>query len=145
MDPSWFIAEQIPQAKPPVVTENSVVVAWQLGNLYLLLAFLGLFILNTTSEAKVVRSYLWALWLGDIGHVLFSGYGLGLTRLMSPHEWNAMAWGNIAVTVSAPSNTITPLLDRHSGGADPVGSPVCNSICVLPGPLRSRQGYHWYQ
>lgn len=103
-DPAWFIAEQIPQAHAPVATENSVVVAWQLGNLYLLMAFMGLFILNTTSEAKVVRSYLAALWLGDIGHVGFSCYGLGMARLMSPLEWNAMAWGNVVVTVSAPSS-----------------------------------------
>lgn len=101
-DPAWFVAEQVPQTLVPAapVTENSIVLAWQLGNLYLLMAFLGLFVLNSTSEVKVVRSYLWALWLGDIGHVAFSCYGLGSERMMNPSAWNAMAWGNIVFTVS---------------------------------------------
>lgn len=101
-DPAWFVAEQVPQklVPAPAVTENSIVLAWQLGNLYLLMAFVGLFVLNSTSEVKVVRSYLWALWLGDIGHVAFSCYGLGKERMMNPSEWNGMAWGNIVFTVS---------------------------------------------
>ncbi|KAH7176572.1 hypothetical protein EDB81DRAFT_773018 [Dactylonectria macrodidyma] len=98
VDPAWFVAEQVPQTKP-IITENSIVLALELGNLYLLLAFIGLSVLNTTSEIKVVRSYLVALWLGDIGHILFSGYGLGKDKLLSPAEWNAMAWGNVAMTL----------------------------------------------
>lgn len=97
----WFITEQIPQKVVQPVSESSILVAWQLGNLYLLMAFMGLGILNTTSEVKVVRSYLVALWLGDIGHVAFTCYGMGMDRLMSPSEFNALAWGNIAATVSA--------------------------------------------
>ncbi|KAG5976659.1 hypothetical protein E4U55_007263 [Claviceps digitariae] len=99
-DPAWFVSEQVPQ-KPvsaAVVSENSIVLALQLGNLYLLMAFVGLFVLNSTSEIKVVRSYLWALWLGDIGHVAFSCYGLGKERMTNPWEWNPLAWGNIVFT-----------------------------------------------
>lgn len=73
--------------------------AWQLGNLYLLMAFMGIGILYTTSEAKVVRAYLTALWLGDIGHVGFSAYALGMERLQRPQDWNAMTRGNVAFTV----------------------------------------------
>lgn len=94
------MAEQIPQKTAPVVTENSIVLAWQLGNLYLLMALVGLAVLTSTSEVRVVRRYLWALWIGDVGHVAFSCYGLGIERLASPSEWNAMALGNIAFTVS---------------------------------------------
>jgi hypothetical protein len=96
------VSEQIPQKlpSPDAVTENSIVLAWQLGNMYMLMALLGLFVLNSTSEVKVVRSYLWALWLGDIGHVAFSCYALGRERMMNPAEWNAMTWGNVAFTVS---------------------------------------------
>lgn len=78
-------------------------VAWQLGNLYLLMAMMGLAILNTTSEAKVVKAYLLVLWLGDIGHVGFTLYGLGLERLAQVSEWNAMTNGNVAFTVSFES------------------------------------------
>ncbi|KAF4510141.1 hypothetical protein G6O67_002055 [Ophiocordyceps sinensis] len=98
-NPAWFAAEQVPQKVPLAVTPNSVVLALQLGNLYLLMAFVGLAVLFTTSEVKVVRNYLIALWLGDIGHVAFSCHGLGAERMMNPSRWNAMAWGNIAVTM----------------------------------------------
>ncbi|KAF7534019.1 hypothetical protein G7Z17_g13429 [Cylindrodendrum hubeiense] len=98
-DPAWFVAEQIPQTEPVVITDHSVVLALELGNLYLLLALIGLAVLSTTSEVKVVRGYLVALWLGDLGHILFSGYALGMDRLLNPAEWNAMAWGNVAMTL----------------------------------------------
>jgi hypothetical protein len=98
-DPAWFVAEQIPNTTP-AISDNSVVVAFQLGNLYLLLAFIGLAVLNTSREIEVVRAYLFALWLGDIGHVFFSARGLGKSLLGNPGAWNAMAWGNVAFTVS---------------------------------------------
>ncbi|KAG6092007.1 hypothetical protein E4U30_006041 [Claviceps sp. LM220 group G6] len=100
IDPAWFVSEQVPQIAVPAATvsENGILMARQLGNLYLLMALVGLFVLNTTSETRVVRSYLWALWLGDIGHVALSCYGLGTERMMKPWEWNSLAWGNIAFT-----------------------------------------------
>lgn len=99
-DPEWFVAEQVPSKIPVSVSEQGIVMAWLVGNLYLLLAFIGIAVLSTTAEIKVVRAYLIALWLGDIGHVGFSCYGLGRERALSPGEWNAMAWGNIGATVS---------------------------------------------
>ncbi|KAF4965971.1 hypothetical protein FSARC_6280 [Fusarium sarcochroum] len=99
IDPAWFIGEQAPQKNGIGASDNSIIVTWQLGNLYLLLAFIGVAVLSTTTEVKVVKAYLIALLLGDIGHVGFSSYGLGWERSMSPVKWNAMAWGNIAMTV----------------------------------------------
>jgi hypothetical protein len=64
------------------------------------MAFMGVAILFTTSELKVVRAYLVALWLGDIGHLAFTSYGLGWDMSMSPLKWNATTWGNIGMTVS---------------------------------------------
>ncbi|GJN81354.1 hypothetical protein PLIIFM63780_004887 [Purpureocillium lilacinum] len=98
-DPAWFVAEQVPQKAPAPVTENSIVLAWQLGNLYLLMGLVGLAVLLSTSEVRVVRRYLAALWVGDVGHIAFSCYGLGRERMMDPAGWNAMAWGNIAMTL----------------------------------------------
>lgn len=100
VDPAWFIAEQIPQSTPLALNENSIVVALQLGNLYLLMALVGLAIMNISSEPRVVHGYLLALWLGDIGHVGISAWALGQERLMNPREWNAMTQGNVAFTVS---------------------------------------------
>lgn len=98
-DPEWFIAEQVPQAHPIAASHNSVVVAQQLGNMYLLMCFTGLAVLMTTSELKVVKSYLVALWLGDVGHIAFTCLAMGQDKMMRPHEWNAMAWGNVGFTV----------------------------------------------
>jgi len=75
------------------------VLSLQLGNLYLLLCLLGVFILNTTSEAKVVHAYVWALWIADIGHVAGTAWVMGYDAFMDVGHWNAMAYGNIGATV----------------------------------------------
>lgn len=100
IDPSWFIAAQVPHDKHVLVSGHDVVVTEQLGNLYLLLALIGIAILTTTSEVSVVRSYLAALAIGDVGHVAISCYGLGWEHTMSPSQWSAVGWGNIPFTVS---------------------------------------------
>ena len=56
-------------------------VALQLGNIYLLLAMVGIAVLYTTTEAKVVRNYVIALWLADIGHVAVTGYVMEYERM----------------------------------------------------------------
>ncbi|KAH7236081.1 hypothetical protein BKA59DRAFT_300038 [Fusarium tricinctum] len=99
IDPAWFIGEQSPQDDGIGASYNSIIVTWQLGNLYLLMAIMGVAILSTTSELKVVRAYLVALWVGDIGHLAFTSYGLGWDMSMSPLKWNATTWGNIGMTL----------------------------------------------
>lgn len=64
-----------------------------------LLITTGLFILNTTSELRVVRAYLWALWLGDIGHVAVSLLCMGWDASLDVGNWNAVVWGNVMATV----------------------------------------------
>lgn len=56
--------------------------------------------LYTTSEPKVVRNYVIALALGDIGHVYICFYVLGYEKFMDLGHYNAMAYGNIVTTVS---------------------------------------------
>jgi hypothetical protein len=87
-------------------------VALHLGNMYLLLAMVGIAVLYTTTEAKVVRNYAIALWLADIGHVAITCYVMGYERVVDFANWNAMAWGNIGSTVCAggsrlPSKRLT--------------------------------------
>lgn len=100
-DPAWFVAEQLPQKLIVPASEHSIVMAQQLGNMYLLMCFVGLAVLMTTSEIKVVRSYLFALWLGDIGHLAFTCLALGKEQVMQPLAWNALTWGNVGFTVSS--------------------------------------------
>lgn len=61
VDADWFIASQIDTAALPASSENARLVALQLGNAYGLLFLVGVAVLYTTSELKVVRNYLVAL------------------------------------------------------------------------------------
>jgi hypothetical protein len=70
----------------------------------------GIAVLYTTTEAKVVRNYVVALWLADIGHVVITGYVTPYEKLIDVANWNALTWGNIGATVrkfillSVPAN-----------------------------------------
>ena len=99
--PDWFIAQQVTQHEEGMVasSEGARLVALQLGNAYFLLCMLGVAILSSTSEPKVVRNYLVALWLGDIGHVGVTYSVLGPATVADLGSWNALAWGNIGATV----------------------------------------------
>lgn len=78
--------------------ETEHVLALQLGNIYFLLCLMGLFILNTTTEPKVVRAYLWAAWTADISHIGVTGWVMGYDVFVNVADWNSMAYGNIAIT-----------------------------------------------
>ncbi|KAI9645317.1 hypothetical protein NHQ30_006053 [Ciborinia camelliae] len=97
--PEWFIEEQIALSPHEPVSDNARLVALQLGNIYLLLAMIGVAVLYSTREAKVVRSYLVALWLADIGHLAVTYHILGWERVMDIARWNSMTFGNIGATL----------------------------------------------
>jgi hypothetical protein len=88
-------------------------VALQLGNVYLLLAMVGIAVLYSTTEPKVVHNYVIALWLADIGHVAVTCYVLEHERVIDVANWNAMAWGNIGATVSISTLQSHPDLTDH--------------------------------
>ena len=46
----------------------------------------------------MVRNYIVALAVGDIGHLVVTGLGLGWEGVLDIRGWNAMAWGNLGVT-----------------------------------------------
>ncbi|KAH8661921.1 hypothetical protein BX600DRAFT_512811 [Xylariales sp. PMI_506] len=83
ISPDWFIDEQIANGKTTNPSDNARLVALQLGNAYGLLFMLGVGILGTTSELKVVHSYLWALLIADLGHIGLTAYLLGYDRFMA--------------------------------------------------------------
>lgn len=101
ISPDWFIEEQISAntaAAAIVHSDNSRLVALQLGNAYGLLFLLGVAVLYTTSELQVVRNYLVALWLADLSHIGVTVYLMGLDGFLAVGDWNAMTWGNIGAT-----------------------------------------------
>ena len=52
-----------------------------------------------TNEATVVRNYLVACAIGDVGHLASTYWVIGYNNFMDVKGWNAMAWGNIGATV----------------------------------------------
>lgn len=102
MNPSWFVGEQT--STPSLTVDvNSRLVALQLGNCYGLLFLAAVAVLYTTTEIKVVRNYLIALWIADIGHIIVCYLGLGFERFVDVASWNSMTWGNVGATVSGVS------------------------------------------
>ncbi|KAK5662897.1 hypothetical protein OQA88_6308 [Cercophora sp. LCS_1] len=99
LDPDWFMSQQVESSSLVIATPQSRIVTQQLGNCYFLAFVVAIAVLYTTSEVKVVRNYLVALWIADITHIGISAWGLGLDRALAVQEWNAMAWGNIGCTV----------------------------------------------
>jgi hypothetical protein len=57
-------------------------------------------VLYSTTEPKVVRNYVIALWLADIGHIATTGYVMGIDRFVDFANYNPTTWGNVGVTVS---------------------------------------------
>ncbi|KAG9240176.1 hypothetical protein BJ878DRAFT_313224 [Calycina marina] len=101
MSPEKFVSEQTLYMNPESLSRGSQMVAYQLANIYLLLGMVGVAVLYSTTEVKVVKNYVIALWLADIGHVGITGWVMGYSQVADVANWNAMAWGNIGVTVSS--------------------------------------------
>ncbi|KAI1436913.1 hypothetical protein GGR50DRAFT_686107 [Xylaria sp. CBS 124048] len=99
----WFIASQtnnnnlLSSLSPS--DDNARLVAQQLGNAYGLLFLVGVAVLYTTTEIKVVRNYLVALLIADITHVSLTIHALGYERTVDVAAWNPVTWGNIGFTV----------------------------------------------
>ncbi len=98
-----FVNSQLPSASsssawaaPTWPTTH--VLALQLGNVYGLLAMIGVGILYQTTEPKVVRNFLVACAVADVGHLYVTCAVMGGKGFLDVGHWNAMAWGNIGIT-----------------------------------------------
>ncbi|PBP17538.1 hypothetical protein BUE80_DR011529 [Diplocarpon rosae] len=94
----WFAAEQVPNSARVALSSNSSILAYQLGNCYFLLALVGLGVLYSTTEAKVVHNYVIALWVADISHVGITYWMINHDQKINVADWNTTTWGNIGVT-----------------------------------------------
>ncbi|PMD57463.1 uncharacterized protein K444DRAFT_614868 [Hyaloscypha bicolor E] len=93
-----FAAEQIPGSPVEAISDNTRMLALQLGNIYLLLAMVAVAVLYSTTEPKVVRNYVIALWLADIGHIATTGYVMGYDKFIDLANYNPTTWGNVGLT-----------------------------------------------
>ncbi|KAL2042944.1 hypothetical protein N7G274_004002 [Stereocaulon virgatum] len=100
LDTENFVRSQLPSisATPVWPAATTRVLALQLGNLYGLLAMIGVGVLYTTTEPKVVRNFVLACAVADVGHIWATCAVMGQDDFLDVMNWNVMAWGNIGVT-----------------------------------------------
>ncbi|MCJ1452263.1 hypothetical protein MMC28_002605 [Mycoblastus sanguinarius] len=95
-----FVSTQLPSVTPTALTATNRILALQLGNVYGLLAMIGVGILYTTTEPKVVRNFLLACAVADVGHLWVTYAVMGYRDFFDVGGWNSMGWGNIGVTAA---------------------------------------------
>lgn len=66
----------------------------------------GVGVLYSTSEPKVVRNYLVACAIADVGHVYVTYLAMGWDAFVDVQAWNALTWGNIGATAFLLVNRI---------------------------------------
>jgi len=116
-----FVAGQVPASPTPPIAPSVSVLALQLGNVYLLLMMLGVAVCYTSSEPKVVRNYLIALAIADLGHIYSTYVGLGWDNFIDVQNWNNLAWGNIGASAFLFVNRILYLLGAFGSAKAPKG------------------------
>lgn len=81
LNPSYFVSLQVPSQAPSAVPYNLTptdrILALQLANTYGLLCMVGVGVLYATTEPKVVRNYLIACAIADVGHGWATGAVMG--------------------------------------------------------------------
>lgn len=60
---------------------------------------IGIGILYQTTEPKVVRNFLVACAVADVGHLYATYAVMGGKSFVHVAQWNAMGWGNIGITL----------------------------------------------
>ncbi|KAL4922240.1 hypothetical protein BDW62DRAFT_173311 [Aspergillus aurantiobrunneus] len=100
LDLQSFVIDQIPSLEPKEfeIHATSFALAYQLANVYGLLAILGAGVVHATSEPKVLRNYLAALAIADIGHIYVTYLAMGWELFFDVGGWNLLTWGNVGVT-----------------------------------------------
>ncbi|OJJ43472.1 hypothetical protein ASPZODRAFT_74326 [Penicilliopsis zonata CBS 506.65] len=107
VDLHGFIAGQTPKTVAPAeLHPSSIALAYQLGNLYALLFMIGVAVCHGTSEPKVLRNYLVALAIADVGHVYATYVAMGWDAFVDISSWNALTWGNIGATAFLFANRL---------------------------------------
>ncbi|KAF3284729.1 hypothetical protein TWF970_011016 [Orbilia oligospora] len=96
--PERFVALQLPNTESTDLSPSGKLIAWQTGNLFGIMAMMGIAILFATTEVVVVKRYLIALLLGDIGHLTAVWWMMGSYEFFSAHRWNGFTWGNVGIT-----------------------------------------------
>ncbi|KAL8655100.1 MAG: hypothetical protein Q9226_003176 [Calogaya cf. arnoldii] len=93
-----FAGAQVPNITPTLYTSTTQILTLQLGNCYGLIALIAIGVLYSTNEPKVLRNYLIACAIADVGHIWVTYHVLGYANFVDVRGWNSLAWGNIGFT-----------------------------------------------
>jgi hypothetical protein len=95
--PKYYVSSQsdCPISRPLFRSEE--IHLYQLSNLFLLIAFISIYVMNATDDIKVARAFLTALWWGDIGHLAATAWCMSWKSFSDVSKWNLVQWGNIAI------------------------------------------------
>ena len=94
--PKYYVSSQSKFASPRSLLPSENILLYQLSNLFLLVAVISLYVLNSTNDVKVARAFLTALWWGDLGHLGVTVWCMG-DSMLNIKMWNLVNWGNVAV------------------------------------------------
>ncbi|KAI9863062.1 MAG: hypothetical protein M1824_000750 [Vezdaea acicularis] len=99
LNPQYFMNQQLPNTSAnQKTTPSAIVTCMQLGNVYLLLGMCAVGVLWQTTDVKVLRNYVVALAIADIGHLYITYVVMG-QAFFDVMGWNTTAAGNIGITV----------------------------------------------
>ncbi|KAF3941300.1 hypothetical protein ABW19_dt0201660 [Dactylella cylindrospora] len=116
-----FVAEQLPDTPVTALTPTGTLIAWQTGNLFGIMCMMAIAILWSTTEVAVMKRYLVALLIGDLGHVIAIWWFMGSAAFFGIHQWNILTWANVGFTIFL-ALTRTATLAGLFGAIEPQGS-----------------------
>lgn len=93
-DPQTYTDQQHPAALPIPLSSGSLIITYQLGNVFCLLAGLAI-VCCFLGDSAVARGYLIIVAIADLGHIYSSYLGMGEKYFLDLTLWNQMAWANI--------------------------------------------------
>ncbi|KAH7067013.1 hypothetical protein BKA63DRAFT_523572 [Paraphoma chrysanthemicola] len=96
--PRYYVSSQSPLDPPsrPLTAPEEILV-YQLSNVFLLIAFTSLYVLNSTNDVKVARAWLSALWWGDLGHIGVTAWCMDWETFSSVGTWTMVNWANLSI------------------------------------------------
>lgn len=80
-----------------------------LGNIWLLLALLAV-ICSWTNHPEIIKRYLLAVALADLGHCWATYRAVGSDYFFNVSGWNDMIWGNVGVSLFLHVNRLATVL-----------------------------------
>lgn len=95
--PSYYVSSQTKLVSPRPLLPTEQIAVYQMSNLFLLVAVLSIYVLNSTDDVKVARAFLTALCWGDLGHLGVTAWCLGWRTIKDVSSWSLVIWGNIGI------------------------------------------------